>query len=84
MNDIDKLNKYRLLHASAGHIIPLIVERRKSTIALMISKYKDGKQDFIGEAAELAVLLDLETKINMNESKLNNLEEKRANDYTSK
>ena len=76
IEDIDKTNQYRLIQAGAAHVTPILAKRRADTLARMVAKYKSGEREFVGEAAELSVILDIESQLKQNHAKLTRLEEK--------
>lgn len=84
MIDVDKLNNHRLIQAGANHVLPILRKRRDAVMARIVSRYKNNEREFVGEAAELCVLLDLEMQLKQNESNLNNLEERQANERNNK
>jgi len=84
ISDIDKVNDYRMIQAGANHFLPIILKMKQTTLSRIISKYKDGERDFVGEAAELSVLSDLEVQIKQNKSNLTNTEQRMANERINK
>lgn len=77
---MSNLNNYRLAHAGFEHVLPLLLKRREAVLGRIVSSYRSGERDFVGLAAELAVIADMQQEFKINEAKLNKSEEERANE----
>lgn len=66
------------------HVLPILDKHKESILLRMVSNYKAGEKDFLGEAAELSLIHDLIQKIKQNERNLTNLEERQANERNNR
>lgn len=77
-NEREELQDLRLFAIAAPMLRPLLEKRKRAAFEQMRREFKDGRTDHTARVAELSVLADLETELNLKENHYRSLEERYA------